>query len=574
MNPGASRRANRPATLDLVARAEQALNHLGRMVDTRRDCEPYSLVYLLRDPPEAMHHPQDFGRLSGLYVEAFILARQMTGSDAHRDTESGLRNLLLSTLSDEDGLSWRPSTPWSQPEATVLDQADSLRGLVAWYLEEHNPDLAVRIERMLQTLWKVCVRSDDFCYFPSSRFVEGGWDLSRPRFGSWLVNDLSHVVGPLITSILRYHDDTGSEIALSLGRGLVNFILYHSGAFREDGKWYGLFHDRAATIAGLIRYARIAQDPELLAWCQRMYDYGVTHGTRFGWFPELLTPHPQDTSPTCETCAIADMIEGAVLLANSGESQYWGWVERFTRNHLTQVQLRDVSWVKAVHSAEDTDRSTFREVPQRSVGGFAGWSLPNDFVGLRHYPDRLLEQHPELADATMMNCCSAAGLRGMYYAWSATTAEQDGIVQVNLTMNRNSPWVEVIDSQPFEGRVDILIHDARTLLLHVPDWARVMRVRLSVDGVQTHNKWEGSYLELTGLRPWQTVSLNYPLRELEEQVRVGESEYGVRWKGDTVVGISPDGTVLPLYGRFRRRARRMRRELRRPGSPRAPTFRL
>ena len=568
------KRMSRPATFDLAARAELGLNYLGRMVDDARDREPYSLVYLQRDPPEAMHHSQDFGRMVGLYLEAFILARQMTGGDAHRDTESAMRELLLSRLSDEDGLCWRPSTPWSGPEANMLDQAGALQGLVAWYVEAHNPEVAVRIERMLATLWRLAVRMDDCCYLPSSRYLTDGWDMTRPRFGTWLINDSTHIAGPLITGILRYYEETRSEIALRLARGLVDFITQRGGAFRMDGQWCGPFHNRAMTIVGLIRYAKITGDSDLLVWCRKMYDYALARGTRFGWFPELLTPHPEDVSPTCETCAIADMIEGAALLAESGETQYWGWVERYTRNHLAQTQLRDVSWVGAVHRAEDTEQSTFREVQQRALGGFAGWSLPNDFVGPKQYPDRLLEQHAELIDATMMSCCTTTGLRGMYHAWSRAVVLRDGVPQVNLTMNRSTPWIEVIDCQPFEGRVDILVHDAPTLLIHVPDWARAMHVTLSVDGVQTRSQWEGSYLRLGGLRPWQTVSLQYPVRAMEEQVRVGESQYRVRWRGDTVTGMSPAGKVQPLYQRLGRLSRKGLREPRSPRPPRVASFSL
>jgi len=569
---GRSGQERRPLTLDLVARAELSLNYLGRMVDLRRECEPYSLVYLQRDPPAALHDSRDFA-LTGLYLDAFILARQMTDSDAHREIECRLRGLLLSLPNKEDGLYWRPETPWSEHEVNILDHAAILTGLVTWYLESRDPEVADRIEGILQALWRLSAQADDFCYFPSDRYRADGWDLSRPRLGTWLAEDSSHVAGQLILSIVRYYEETGSEAALRLVRGLANFLLHHSGAFEKGGGWYGHFHYRVATIAGLMRYAKVSDDLDLFSWCRRMYDYAVTQGTRFGWFPELLAQHSGDTSRTCETCAIVEMIHGAVLLAESGEAQYWDLVERYVRNHLTEAQLREIDWVKAIRRAEDTDRSTFEEVPERALGGFASWSLPNDFIGPKHYPDRLLDRCSELSDATMMSCCGATGLRGLYHAWSHAVVKEKEVVRVNLTINRSTPWVEVIDSQPYEGRVDILIYDAPTLLLRVPERVRALPVRLTVDGVQTHQHWEGSYLKLTGLRRWQIVSLQYPLRETTERVRVGGREYRVRWKGDTVVGISPVGKVYPLYQRSKMRSRHAPRALRPPRPSRMPSLR-
>ena len=62
-------------------------------------------------------------------------------------------------------------------------------------------------------------------------------------------------------------------------------------------------------------------------------------------------------------------------------------------------------------------------------------------------------------------------------------------------------------------------------------------------------------MKLTGLGPDENVTVTYPLRELVETVPIGGAvdvtppEYTLTWSGDTVVEISPEGTVCPLYQR-------------------------
>ena len=108
---------------------------------------------------------------------------------------------------------------------------------------------------------------------------------------------------------------------------------------------------------------------------------------------------------------------------------------------------------------------------------------------------------------------------------------------------------------PYEGKVEILVHDAPTLYMRVPDWVERTRVNVMVDGNPRTFEWNGEHVKLTGLRSNENVTVTYPLRELKETVRIGGAiditppEYTLTWRGDTVVEISPKGMICPLYQR-------------------------
>ena len=54
---------------------------------------------------------------------------------------------------------------------------------------------------------------------------------------------------------------------------------------------------------------------------------------------------------------------------------------------------------------------------------------------------------------------------------------------------------------------------------------------------------------LDQVKAGELVTVEYPIRRTNESVCVGGRDYEITWKGDTVIGISPEGTDYPLYRR-------------------------
>src|SRR5690606_26414769 len=132
------------------------------------------------------------------------------------------------------------------------------------------------------------------------------------------------------------------------------------------------------------------------------------YGTEFGWFPERVEP---SQAYGCETCAIVDMVEAGIWLGRLGHTECWEDAEKFLRNQLLASQLTDTSWLTNHEQEEGADEwETTVGVVRRSLGAFAGWSMPNDFVAkVMHGWD-------------LYTCCSAQGVRGLLSAWEAATA--------------------------------------------------------------------------------------------------------------------------------------------------------
>ena len=105
------------------------------------------------------------------------------------------------------------------------------------------------------------------------------------------------------------------------------------------------------------------------------------HRTSFGFIPEVIGRH--DDLVLCETCALMDYFGLGVTLANHGHPEYWNDIERTVRNQLAESQATDGAWLTSETSASDTDQFSWREIGERIIGAWAGWSSPTQILAAR-----------------------------------------------------------------------------------------------------------------------------------------------------------------------------------------------
>ena len=537
-----------PETLDLGFHARLALNHLTRNVDEKKDYLPYFRTILLSDPPEARHENWDCGDLTGRYVDAIILSRQMTGDQRNLEVEAGMRKLLLSTFSEGDGLTYRKKSAWSDYEADIFDQSSTLLALVSWYLLERDESIRLRIEAMIEGLWELAVKKDGFCFFRYPTYLPGGKEARHKN--NWPHADPCHHGGRIILPLARYYEETESPAARKLIEGLSEYVISQSGVFGVDGGFEGHFHSRAATVAGILRYAIEAGRDDRIEWCRKVYDWARLKGLSMGWFPEFNMRNPSDASITCETCIITDMIHCAVKLAQAGYAQYWDDVDRYVRNHLVESQLRDNSWLSRSVEKADTEISSFRDVPARVQGGFAGWSKPNDYLGEIRYPsaiERWLEPNWRTT-RHMMNCCSPAGARGFFLVWENMVDRKGKDIYVNLCINRENDWVKIHSYLPHRGEVEIMMKTSASLHVRLPNWVNRDAVYVELDGKRFPPQWiTDRYVSIGALDSGSSAKISYPQRHRTESVTAGGEDFEIQWRGNTVTQISPQGKNCPLY---------------------------
>jgi hypothetical protein len=271
----------------------------------------------------------------------------------------------------------------------------------------------------------------------------------------------------------------------------------------EHAHFEGHIHATARGLWGLLEYADLANDERVKAFVRDGYEYIRSFGiARIGLFGE--------------TCTVGDMTSLAVRLSDAGVGDYWEDVDQYTRNHLAEMQILEAAPIAAIAAASPA-------APVRS------WEDPDRFVErtLGCLCDDAL--HPTLSTPGIMMCCTYNGLIGYYHAWEGIVRARGGTAQVNLLLNRASPWLDVESHLPYEGTVVLRNKTARTIAVRVPRWVDPAGVGCAVDGRRAEPGLLGRNLVFEGVRPGVEVRMEFPVLE-------SEATYTVGWTGIQVPG--------------------------------------
>ena len=339
-----------PDTLLLEDRARAVLNCIIGMADEDFDHIPFFNADFVSDPPHMTHGSWDYGSSHGRLIDALTLARHMTGDTWGAEMEAKYKENLLSFFK-EDGMSYRqPNGRNGDVTANMIDQRAVILSLTTWYMATKDEQVKAAADKHVAALKRIAIKEKDVWYYPASEYTVDGWP-SANAINLRLAPDPASFCGRLIMPLLKYHEVTGNEDALELCEFFAALIIQKSGVYNEDGSSNsalayrsGHFHTRIGTLRCVGRFALFTGDSSITHFVKQSYDWALTQCTAFGWTPGDM--HEQAYEH--ETCSLVDLISCGITLARSGYTEYWGVVERFLRNHLTESQLLDLDWVKTL----------------------------------------------------------------------------------------------------------------------------------------------------------------------------------------------------------------------------------
>lgn len=527
-----------PDTLFLPDRAKLAINCLTGLLNPSKDYLPYCLVDLTSQPPKMAHTQFDYSDHTARVIDALLLAQTMTGSEDGNEAMPKLNELFDSGFA-ADGLHYTPENQWSFRHANMHYQRSVINALLALRLARGSEAAGERLNGLVKALHEVSIKREGFAYFPSVERLPEGWPRGDWNILSWGV-DPANTNGRLLFGLTRAAEVLKSGTALDLAGLYANHVMDHSSAYGPDGSFAtgmefreGHFHSRAVTLLGVIRYGYGVGNARAIEWGRRVFDKARTYGTSFGWFPERLV---RTRAHGCETCAIVDMMEAAIWLAKSGHTEYWEVAERYLRNHLVESQLMSVEGLP--EGGGEDGWETTRDVARRVVGGFAGWSQPNDFVSKRMH------------SYDLYTCCCAQGVRGLFNAWTHAVSVADDLIRVNLLINCAGEAATVKSWQPHAGKIEVTVHRAGEVRIRLPSFIEARDVTLTVNGQPVPVPMpEPNFVSAGRVGAEAVVEMSFSLPARTTHETVLDTTYTVDWRGDTVVGISPGGASFPLYQR-------------------------
>lgn len=560
-----------PDTLDLAERAHLGVKHLMSMTSEEDDYEMYWGVQKLGLSHEVMEFVErgEEKYLGGNFddfnppimnfwwsmlqacqpkcLEALAMERIMTGSQTDLDREGKLLEVMASRVGQE-GVYWVPASPnkpWLGPEtfrpyANVHGQGRMLRASIAWYQYTGHSGWKDLIDRMVDGMDRVLVvHKQDYAYFPvhgwidyeyfRSCYIKGrGWkDIAEPETekggeeGS-LFNHQGHLPGALAT----WYQLTGNKQALRLSGELVRFLTkpkfwgdYKGGEYpgvvgTEHAHFEGHWHGHINTLRAILEYAMATNDQRLKAFVRDGYEWARQGGmARIGLFGDN------------QGCACGRILGLAVKLTYAGVGDYWEDVDQYIRNQGVEMQFTpdDVPYLQQIGRGKPSPPGyaglTSDHVIERTMGGFSN-----------HIPPLKISSS---------GCCTPHGHMGLFYAWDGTLRYKDGLAQVNLLLNRASPWMDIESHLPYEGKVVLRNKTAREALVRIPLWADPKTMECRIGEKSASPVWMGRYLRFSGLRPGDRVTIEFPVEERIEHWTAPPQE---SFPGYTLLTVMPQGT--------------------------------
>jgi len=585
---------NVPDTLDLADHGRMAINGMLGSLDPALDYECVFLNILDVHPAYMLHWSSMVSGVMPKYVEALPLLRLMSGSDQQMDLQNGFVDAMLRNMS-EDGLVYDralPSRPWNvgvgygraewnEDYANMAGNGRMLVGLTYWYQATGDEKWKGLAKKSAERMLELAVVKGDIGFYPNPGL---GNDFSYPRKTGWTHANppersnegfegatLFYLCQPL-KGFAHYSTLTGDERFLQLSRKFVNLALQskfwgaahdmNQQAAAERGHFQGHFHGRLSAARGLLDFALVANDANVKLFVRDVYEWARQHGIhRLGVFPH---------GDVTEGCTIGDMTGLAVALTDAGLGDYWDDVEQYARNGLIETQFTDLDELVRVAEAG-------RHRPENSNwGGSHDWRKNKGQMKGQEVADRVLERsigafgHLDGASnlrPLCMHCCTANDSLGLYYAWEGIArhggpANSGAAAEVNMWLNRRSPWVDVWSWLPHEGKLIVRNKGMKSILVRKPGWVRRAMLRCRINGRDVQPAWAGNRVLFTGLRgnewlqfdvPLATDKATYSLVPLNDRQTV-RRRYECEFRGNTAINVKAieGGANRDWYRLFRR----------------------
>lgn len=443
--------------------------------------------------------------------EAIALCRNMSGSKDNLDIDNKTFNALLTFTRDSS--------------YSTQTRVDSMLNRVTLAMEtvyQLNPSEKLKnlIDELSRDMRKTVQETGDMGYaFNQPQNTTPCYRGIMGYENNLLVN------GAYIRALTRWYDISGGSYpyAMQVAEKLKNFIMQpkfwepevvRKAVYSPDiAEYDGHMHSYNGGAIGLLRYAVDTNDTALMEFVREAYEqqknYGLANIGMYG-----------------ESCGLGDMMVLASQLSLNGVGDYWDDLERYIRNSMAEIQITDpVKLQAALDQHHPLGRNTRATIPNGTTDDTVNRSVGLCLGGLT-YPTFIQAREME-----WIGCCQGNLPQGMYYAWQTIVTENNGLVSVNMPLNRASEWLDVDSYIPYEGKVALHNKKAEQISFRVPNYVDRAQVKLQINGKDVSFSWIGAYIYMSGLKANDEITITFPLTQWSETCTLKWREDDTRKEG-------------------------------------------
>ena len=532
---------------DITEVARLGENYITSMVDDKMDYLPYWYVQINENPAYARHVRVDDAELVASWYEAIVCTRKILGENTNPKSklvEEGFLRHLKKSWDDKTGLRFNESYEWSNiTHSSFHEQGWVLAGLNRAIGE--NPDdkeLIMRAEKLIDGLLKLVYRrttktfwngdydfGEDIFEFPSDLYIkdEGFVPERVTGRGEEAIRN-SVLLQPLVV----YYEHHGYEPALTLARGIANYTLGISRYFNYKGEFFGHVHSAVWFSMGLVRLGKVTGDNYYIEKAYSIYSYVKSLSSEYGWVPEFAQWFPMSESH-CETCCIRDMIECALELIDCGYNE-WDVVDKYTRNHLSEQQLKNGSFIAVDNEKADEFDRTYKNIDTRVVGGWSGGGEANSISVTKF--------------RSIAGCCVGTAPQALYAVWKRISVFDGVKLYVNLPIEKDDENATVEIGYPNDGYIKVTAKKPCDVYIRVYDYMGGV-IEVVKNGKNVPLVYSDGCVLVADVKSGESVEIKHALETRMREETIQEKEYKVYWRASDVVKIEPEGDHVRLYQR-------------------------
>ncbi|MGV3613752.1 MAG: hypothetical protein ACO1SV_00335 [Fimbriimonas sp.] len=360
---------------------------------------------------------------------------------------------------------------------------------------------------------------------------DGNWDMEKFDAFQKRGKDVIHNAEPcdthgrLLEAVIWFYEATGDESAWKFAERLAKWHFENTA--NPDGTINPTSradhtHSYFGTLRGLLLYGQMTRQHEYIDRVVAAYRVTVPKFVKESGY----TSHNMRVESFGETTSPGDAAQIALWLCKMGHGEFIDDVERIVRARIIPSQIRETPPLKAVAMG---NKDSYQNLEKRIIGGYGGC----------HF-------HPHAAKLAVTDVTSA-DVHTLVDIYNHVALKSPGSLEILLHMDYEDPKVKIVSRREKRAEVTITTKEANTVAIRVPKWVPRDSIRLKVGDRSQTPIYSGGFLRTGRLPAGTNIVLTYDLPERVTKEKDLNVDYEIHWRGDDVVGVSPNFDFFPMY---------------------------
>lgn len=322
--------------------------------------------------------------------------------------------------------------------------------------------------------------------------------------------------GRLIEALVWFYEATGDVEAL---RTADRFARYHlknttladGSAPLERGSHT---HSYFGTLRGLLLFGELTNQKEYVDAVAKTYEKTIRTLLKKSGF----ISHNFATDSVGETTSPGDAAQIALWLATShGRTEYFDDVERIVRARLVPCQITEVPKI-----------NTPKDAPLL-LGALGGmYEEPHGY---------------KLATTDV----TAAVIHSLIDVYEHIVSTDEAGLKVNMHFNYEDSKIRINSRRDRTAKLLVLMKEKQNVRIRIPRWVPMESVKVTCGGKPYQPMVLGDYIFVPKELTSGEIEVSYDLPMSTEIEPTKGITYLIAWRGDEIMGISPNSSHLPFY---------------------------